>query len=176
MKGNNTGFRQHDLDSISAKQAITKNLFKDVVIRSASTADLGSMTSLLQELFTIEEDFTPNLRCQRQGLARLMENPHATLLVAVHQSAIVGMCTLQPLISTAEGGTVGLVEDLVIAEPWRGKGIGSKLLAAIETIARQQNMSRLQLLADRHNEAARQFYQQQQWHETHMIVLRKKFE
>ena len=146
-----------------------------VLIRTATTADLAGMTSLLGELFTIEVDFTPDVRRQRQGLAELMANDEATLLVAVIKNDIVGMCTLQPLVSTAEGGTVGMVEDLVVGEAWRRRGIGSILLDAIEEVALQQNMTRLQLLTDLDNEAAGRFYDKHLWEKTRLITMRKKF-
>ena len=64
-------------------QITLKLIKREVTIRSATTADLGSMTSLLGELFSIEEDFTPDVRRQRQGLACLMASPKTTMLVAV---------------------------------------------------------------------------------------------
>ncbi|WP_235551175.1 GNAT family N-acetyltransferase [Mariprofundus ferrooxydans] len=146
-----------------------------VEIRTATTADLAGMTSLLGELFTIEVDFTPDVRRQRQGLAELMANDEATLLVAVIKNDIVGMCTLQPLVSTAEGGTVGMVEDLVVREAWRGRGIGGILLDAIEKVAQQQHMTRLQLLTELDNEPARRFYDKHLWENTQLIAMRKKF-
>ena len=158
-------------------QNMTRKLLnKEVTVRAATTADLGGMTSLLEELFNIEVDFTPDLRRQRQGLASLMANPEATLLVAVVGKEIVGMCTLQPLISTAEGGTVGIVEDMVVAEAWRGKGLGSVLIDAIEETAQNQKMSRLQLLTDQDNEPAELFYKKHKWEQTHLIAMRKKFD
>lgn len=153
-----------------------KLINRDVSIRPATTADLGSMTSLLGELFSIEEDFTPDVRRQRQGLACLMASPKTTLLVAVTRKEIIGMCTLQPLTSTAEGGIVGIVEDLVITEAWRGKGVGAMLLDAIEKIAQEQQMSRLQLLTDMNNEEALQFYDKHGWDRLHLIAMRKKFD
>lgn len=147
-----------------------------VVIREAATSDLNAMTGLLCELFSIESDFNPDIRRQRQGLADLMQSRDATLLVAVTGSDIVGMCTLQPLISTAEGGKVGLVEDLVVAESHRKAGVGRMLLKEIEAIARNQGMSRLQLLSDRHNESASAFYEHLNWVRTNMIAYRKKFD
>ena len=42
------------------------------------------------------------------------------------------MITGQLLVSTAEGGTSALVEDLVVAESHRGRGVGAGLLAEIE--------------------------------------------
>ncbi len=147
----------------------------EITIRNATTADLGGMTSLLGELFSIESDFTPDVRRQRQGLASLMATKDATLLVAVEKKQIVGMCTLQPLISTAEGGTVGMVEDLVVSEKRRGRGIGAMLLTRIEEIARERQMSRLQLLTDLDNEQALEFYNKHQWERLNLIAMRRKF-
>jgi len=147
----------------------------NVVIRPARTDDLSSMTSLLSELFTIETDFSPDIRRQRQGLADLMANAAASILVAVMDNRIVGMCSLQPLISTAEGGTVGMIEDLVVSAAFRRQGIGLALLKNIEQLAQQKNMHRLQLLTNRNNAAALSFYEKFGWHLTHMVAMRKKF-
>lgn len=146
-----------------------------VKVRKATTSDLSSLTNLLGLLFSIESDFTPNIRKQRQGLATLMQTDGATVLVAVFKGKTIGMCTLQPLISTAEGGLVGIVEDLVIAEEWRKKGVGSMLLHEIEAQATAQNMTRLQLLTDKDNDNALQFYKTQQWSRTNMVAMRKTF-
>ena len=47
------------------------------------------------------------------------------------------MCTVQTLISTAEGGPVGLVEDVIVRADYRGHGIGARLLT--EAIVSEQN-------------------------------------
>ncbi len=146
-----------------------------IKIRRASTDDLSGLTKLLGQFFSMDPDFTPNIRKQRQGLASLMANNDATVLVAVIKGETIGMCTLQPLTSTAEGGVVGIVEDLVVDEKWREKGVGSLLLDAIEKVAVEQNMSRLQLLTAKGNRLTREFYMKHQWLETHMTVMRKTF-
>ncbi|OIQ03033.1 MAG: GNAT family N-acetyltransferase [Zetaproteobacteria bacterium CG06_land_8_20_14_3_00_59_53] len=159
---------------------VHKLVGKKVRIRDACMDDLAGMTGLLGELFSIETDFTPDIRRQRLGLVSLMKSRTATLLVAVigksgDSEKIVGMCTLQPLISTAEGGTVGIVEDLVVSHQWRGQGIGSMLLDAIEETARRQQMRRLQLLTDMANIPAMHFYDMHAWTRTSLINLRKLF-
>jgi N-acetylglutamate synthase-like GNAT family acetyltransferase len=143
-------------------------------IREATTEDLSKLTFLVSELFAIESDFNPNIRKQRQGLAYLMEREQATVLVIDLNHEIIAMCTLQPLISTAEGGTVGMVEDLIVAEAWRGQGLGTQLLNAVEAVALAQGMSRLQLLAGRGNAEAQLFFDKQNWQKTNMRVRRKK--
>jgi GNAT superfamily N-acetyltransferase len=84
------------------------------------------------------------------------------------------MASIQTLISTAEGGPVGLVEDVVVAKSWRGRGIGQNLLEALGDWARQHGLTRLQLLADRHNRNALDFYAKDGWQPTALICLRKK--
>lgn len=144
-----------------------------VVIREAALDDLFAMTSLLGELFTIEADFTPDVRHQREGLAALMASEDATLLVASMADVIVGMCTLQPLISTAEGGVAGMVEDLIVADGYRGMGIGRQLLTEIEKRASEQGMSRLQLLTDQGHDQADRFYDRHGWKATSLVARRK---
>ena len=156
---------------------VTNRLFGGKIsIRPATTDDISSMTGLLGELFTIETDFTPDIRRQRQGLADLISDPTANILVATINDEIIGMCTLQTLVSTAEGGLVGIVEDLVVSESYRRKGIGEKLIESIEQIARHKGMRRLQLLTNMENQAALNFYAKSEWDKTHMIALRKRFD
>ena len=160
---------------ISVIQKKNKKLAKHGVrIREATTEDLRKLTVLVSELFNIESDFTPNIRKQRQGLAYLIEYEQATVFVMELEHEIIAMCTLQPLISTSEGGTVGMVEDLIVAECWRGQGLGTLLLNTVEAAALGQGMSRLQLLAGRGNAEAQLFFDKQQWQKTNMHVRRKK--
>ncbi len=95
-----------------------------VKIRPARRADLAAMVALLQALFAIEDDFTPDPERQCQGLARLLEGcgKQRCILVAEARDRVIGMATLQMLISTAQGGPVGLVEDVVVQEDCRGRG------------------------------------------------------
>ncbi len=142
-------------------------------IRFAVESDIPELVALLQDLFSIEADFQGDPVKQERGLRLLLESFGGRIWVAEEQGCIVGMCTLQVLISTAEGGPVGLVEDVVVASERRGLGIGRQLLMAMETWAMQQGMRRLQLLADRDNGPALECYRRLGWKETHLIGWRK---
>ena len=86
---------------------------------------------------------------------------------------VLGFCSVQTLISTAEGGWVGLLEDLIVAADFRKQGIASKLVAEAVAWADAQGLKRLQLLADKNNGLALDFYQKQDWHTTQLVCLRK---
>lgn len=141
-------------------------------IRPAQSADLDSLVSLLHTLFTIEEDFSFDDARQRLGLSLMLANERGCVLVAEAEGRVVGMCTGQLLVSTAEGGLSLLVEDVVVDRQWRGQGVGRLLMTAISDWAKTKKVSRLQLLADRNNEPALDFYRSQGWQTTALICLR----
>jgi GNAT superfamily N-acetyltransferase len=147
-----------------------------LVIRPARQDDLESMVTLLQALFAIEEDFVPNPERQRRGLTRFLDGcgKHRCILVAEAEGQVIAMATIQILISTAEGGPVGLVEDVVVQEDCRGAGVGRRLMGALVAWAADRQLTRLQLLADRTNFEALDFYDRQGWLPTRLICLRRK--
>lgn len=143
-------------------------------IRTAVQADIHRLADLLGELFSLETDFTPDRQLQRRGLELLAgRQPDASLvLVAERSGVIIGMATVQTLVSTAEGGRVGLVEDVIVDRGHRGRGVGTLLIDAAVSWSKQQRLKRLQLLADRGNARALQFYSRRRWHCTELICLR----
>jgi len=148
-----------------------------IVIRKAVPADIKQMIGLLEELFSIEEDFIFNEAAQRHGLAMMLnDNQNRCIMVAASGKQVMGMCTAQLLVSTAKGGMAALIEDMVVAKSYQGKGMGRKLLLSIEKWAIEKGAKRMQLLADRNNVNALNFYKKQKWSATQLICLRKKQE
>lgn len=144
------------------------------LIRPAKADDLGTLVDLLRMLFSIETDFDCDAARQHRGLAMLLAHEAAVIFVAEMAGQVIGMCSGQLTISTAEGGYALLVEDVVVAEPWRGKGIGRELIAALEQWAASRKVGRLQLLADRNNAAALEFYHELGWQPTELICQRRR--
>ncbi len=155
--------------------AINRAPTKSVVIRPASLADIRQMCTLLSELFSIESDFSPDRDKQARGLNLLISDTSGSsaVFVAEDSGEIIGMCSVQMLISTAEGGPVGLVEDLIIRRDCRGKGIGTALLSGIVRWCASKKATRLQLLRDADNAEAHEFYIGNGWSETRLLCMRK---
>ena len=108
------------------------------------------------------------------ALKRMLEDPARRLvLVAEADGAVIGMVTAQLVISTAEGGDAGILEDLVVDEAHRRTGVGRRLLAAAEAWARARGATRLQLLADVENGPALDFYARTGWSRTQLVCLRR---
>lgn len=143
------------------------------LIRPATEQDIDGMVALLQELFSVEADFQFNPEKQANGLKLLLENYSCHLLVASSEERVIGMCSGQTVISTAEGGPALLVEDVVVAPEYRQCGIGRSLVETLALWAKNRGINRLQLLADKNNQQGLRFYDKTGWETTLLICLRK---
>ena len=126
---------------------------------TALREDLPRLVELLGMLFAQEADFVPDAGRQERGLAALLDDPGAgSILVAREGGQVLGMVVLLHTVSTAEGGRVAWLEDLVLAPECRGRGIGRALLRHAIATARAQGLLRLTLLTDADNARARALY------------------
>jgi GNAT superfamily N-acetyltransferase len=144
-------------------------------IRRATRKDVPALVELLCALFAIETDFTVEPRRHARGLGLLLGQAgrgRSVVLVATLAGRVVGMASVQTVISTAEGALSGWVEDVVVAAELRGQGVGRRLMAAVDSWARRHGVRRLQLVADRRNQSALTFYDRLGYTRTHMVALR----
>src|SRR5256884_8147850 len=144
-----------------------------IVIEPATEADLDELPERLGGLFAQESDFRPDKDKQLRGLRLIFEQPsRGRVFVLRRDGAIVGMINLLFTISTAEGGFVILLEDLVIHKEYQGKGYGSKLLQHAIDFAKQKNFVRITLLTDRPENVAQEFFRHHGFVDSSMIPMR----
>ncbi|MFL6539209.1 MAG: GNAT family N-acetyltransferase [Chthoniobacterales bacterium] len=145
----------------------------EVVIEPATFEDLDELSELLGELFSAESDFCPDKHKQLHGLRLIFEQPNrGRVFVLREDRAIVGMINLLFTISTAEGGFVITLEDLVVHDRYRGKGYGSKLLQYAIDFAKQKNFLRITLLTDRPEVASQALFKRYGFKESSMMPMR----
>ena len=142
-------------------------------IRPAITRDIDDICRLLALLFAQEAEFTPDRETQQRGVEAILANPDQGLIFVLEQSGrIAAIASLQFLISTALGGKVALLEDVIVEEAFRGKGLGAALIQHIRQYAAGNNILRLTLLTDAHNAPAQAFYKKQGFQTSPMIPMR----
>ena len=146
---------------------------ENIVIEPATEADLDELSEMLGGLFAQESDFRPDKDKQLRGLRLIFEQPsRGRVFVLRRDGAIVAMINLLFTISTAEGGFVILLEDLVVHTEYQGKGYGSKLLKHAIDFAKQKNFLRITLLTDRPENVAQEFFRRHGFVESSMIPMR----
>ena len=142
-------------------------------IEQATLEDLPQLTDLLFDLFQHEGDFEPNRAKQMRGLRLLLEEPNrGRIFVIRHNGMILGMINLLFTISTAEGGFVIMLEDVIVHADHRGLGFGAKLLNHAIEYARRKDFLRITLLTDRLNAQGQEFFKSRGFVESKMIPMR----
>lgn len=143
----------------------------NVEIAIAAPKDIKAMNKLLEQLFALERDFEYDEAKQISAFELLMKNSNATLIVAKYQGLVVGLSTMQQIISTASGGMSGVVEDVFVQKSYRKLGIGSRMIDYLTNIAQEKGYKRLQLVADKKNTKALHFYMKKGWKTTNLQVM-----
>ncbi|MCL5953630.1 MAG: GNAT family N-acetyltransferase [Nitrospirae bacterium] len=146
---------------------------EEFAIDTARPEDLPALSNLLAELFSLETDFAVDRERQIRGLRMILDAPErgAVLVARECTGTVVGMVSIQLLVSTAAGGISGQIEDLVVEGGVRSRGLGSRLLREALAWGRARGSLRFQLSADLRNLSALSFYKLRGFRGSHMSVL-----
>jgi GNAT superfamily N-acetyltransferase len=101
-----------------------------VAIRTAGAEDLEAVLELL--LVQLHEHHTPISRERlRAGIEAWLSNPsRGLILVAQHDSRIVGVSCVDFMWPLEHGGLGGWLEELYVVPEYRKQGVGTQLLEA----------------------------------------------
>ncbi|MFZ4768174.1 MAG: GNAT family N-acetyltransferase [Roseimicrobium sp.] len=145
-------------------------------IEPATLEDLPQLTDLVMALLGTEEDFVPDRAKQEHGIRLILEQPsRGRIFVLRTDHSIVGIVNLLFTISTAEGGFVILMEDVIVHPMHRGQGYGSQLLKHAIAFAKEKNFRRITLLTDKISAESQRFFQRHGFNFSHMIPMRLVF-
>ena len=142
-------------------------------ITEATKDDVAGLCELLELLFAQEAEFRPDRSLQSTGLQQIIDFPERGRILILREGAsLIGMVNLLFVISTALGGQVALLEDLIVHPTCRGRGAGSELLLTAINLAKSSGCRRITLLTDRTNESAQRFYERHGFNISEMVPMR----
>ena len=146
-------------------------------IEPATIDDLPRLVDLTMALFELEEDFKPDRKKQERGLLSILEQPSRGRIFVVRTDyEIIGMVNVLFTISTAMGGFVILLEDVIIHPDFRRQGYGSQLVDYVVNFAKRKDFKRITLLTDKISAESQHFFEKMHFHHSHMIPMRLTFE
>ena len=128
------------------------------IIRKGKKTDASEILSLIKELAVFER--APNaVIINRESIEKFGfgRNPLFKCFVAQQGEKIVGVALFYQRYSTWKGPTLHL-EDLIVTEKMKGKGIGSKLYKAFLKYAHELGVERVEWTVLDWNLAAIDFY------------------
>ncbi|HMK81769.1 MAG TPA: GNAT family N-acetyltransferase [Xanthobacteraceae bacterium] len=155
----------------------------DVAIRDFVASDREEVIALLLELQRYECQLVPDYAAPDRAfgawyLDRLMEElrqHQGVMIVAIRASALCGFCAGFEEESPEERSRCFYIAELAVAEVARDRGVGTRLIAAIEEIARARGYRTVEVgvLAD--NQRVHRLYRRLGFRD-HAVKLRKRLQ
>lgn len=143
-------------------------------IEPATIEDLPDLVGLVTELMELQEDFTPDQAAHERGLRLILEDPgRGRIFVLRTDDRLIGMVNLLFTISTAVGGFVILMEDVVVHPDHRGQGFGTKLVEHVIDFATRKDFKRITLLTDKLSSQSQGFFKHLGFEYSHLIPMRR---
>jgi len=143
-------------------------------IEPATLEDLPDLTQLVLELMELQKDFIPDRLNHQKGLRLILEEPsRGRIFVLRNDERIIGMVNLLFTISTAMGGFVILMEDVIVHPEHRGQGYGSMLVEHVFDFARKKGFKRITLLTDKLSSESQGFFKRHGFEFSHLIPMRR---
>ena len=130
----------------------------NTIIRKANSGDVKDILRLLIELAVYEKE-PEAIKVTEQELIRdgFGKNPKYKCILAETDNTIVGLAFYTPRYSTWVGDTLHL-EDLIVTEKMRGKGIGTLLYKSFLEEAKKRDVNRVEWSVLDWNKPAIDFY------------------
>ncbi len=125
-------------------------------IRKINQDDLSNVLDLIIELAVFEKESSAVELTLDQLKKDFSENLF-DCLVAEHNEGVIGMALFYSRYSTWKGKTIHL-EDLIVTNSYRGKGVGKLLLDKLIFTAKEQGVKRVEWNVLDWNEPAISFY------------------
>ena len=127
-----------------------------LTIRDLTINDLDNLINLLHQLW-------PGKAIHKKAVKTIIikgiNNNHQFYYCATLDDKIVGFCSLTLKNNLWTEGTLGNIDELVVDENYRNKGIGKELLLHIERLAQKLNCTRMELDSAFHRSEAHVFYE-----------------
>ncbi|MBK1826731.1 GNAT family N-acetyltransferase [Haloferula rosea] len=143
-------------------------------LETATIEDLPALVDLVMELFRMQGDFNPDAAAQERGLALILEQPsRGRIFVIRNGHRLIGMVNLLFTISTAMGGFVIQMEDVIIHPDHRGQGYGSRLLEHVIEFAEAKDFKRITLLTDKISAESQNFFRKYGFDYSNMIPMKR---
>jgi len=133
----------------------------EILIREAKGSDLltiGKLTLELIEAMGNTEGI--DIKLIAENCRNLLSEVNSHILVAEIEGVVAGFVNFTIRKTILHRGLSGLIDELIIAKSYRGKGIGKQLLLSVIKKSRQLGCCEVEVSTEKTNIKAREFYRQ----------------
>jgi len=132
-----------------------------IIIREAKESDLLTIKQLTFELIeTMGDTEGIDVKLIAENCQNFLSEANSHILVAEIGGVVVGFVNFATRKTILHRGLSGLIDELIVAKSYRGKGVGKQLLSSVIEKSRQLGCCEVEISTEKTNIKAREFYRQ----------------
>lgn len=132
-----------------------------IIIREARESDLLTIRKLTLELIEAMGNIEGiDIKLIAENCQNLLSEVNSRILVAEIEGVVAGFVNFTTRKTILHRGLSGLIDEIIIAKSYRGKGIGKQLLSSAIEKGHQLGCCEVEVSTEKINIKAREFYRQ----------------
>jgi len=133
----------------------------DIIIREAKTSDLLTIKKLTLELIEAMGNTEGiDIKLITENCQNFLSEANSHILVAEIEGVVVGFLNFMTRKTILHRGLSALIDELIVAKSYRGKGVGKQLLSSAIEKSRQLGCCEVEVSTEKINIKAKEFYGQ----------------
>ena len=134
-------------------------MIERIVTENAKPNDLPQIEILLRDLMdAVGNTDNKDIDNALSNCRRMIDDPNSHILLARLEDDVVGFVNLTTRTTILHNAPSGLIDELVVAKAYRGRGIGKLLIEAAMNKCRDLGCCEVEVSTEMTNEKARAFY------------------
>jgi GNAT superfamily N-acetyltransferase len=132
-------------------------------IRNAEVQDFEKCLPLLQQLWPLlnldgNASNVKDVQEFKEAFCQLLDDPNAQVMIAEEDGQVVAYLDLTFRKTLFHRGWTMIIEDLIVDEAYRGKGMGRRLVEFCEEAAQKKGCRAVELSSDFHRKETHLFW------------------
>jgi PhnO protein len=141
----------------------------EIIVRPTNASDLNSVYELLNQL----KGSLHNREVFEQTFTQNLVDPLIHYFVAIYNQKPIGFISLHVQQILHHSKRTGEIQELIIDEKYRGKGIGKMLMEKVELLAKELKLEEVELTTRIHRIDAQAFYKKLGYSNTHLKMVKE---
>ena len=143
-------------------------------IRFAKKKDFNEIMRLYEQLWSPGKIRPENMKKLKKAWARLLKAKYAYDLVMEDKKRLVAHITMRVIPEFWLKGKMGMIDDVVVDKAYRGRGLGEKIMKAMEKLAKKNQVKTMILYTEPYRPTAIKLYEKMDYQKLDKIWYKKE--
>lgn len=142
--------------------------------RPAKKKDFEEIMRLYEQLWSPGKIVPKNIKKLKSAWHKILKADYDYELVLEEKGKLVGHVTLRIIPEFWLKGKMGMIDDVVIDQNYRGQGLAKKMMKELEQIAKKKKVKTLILYTETHRPEAIKLYERLKYQKLDKIWYKKE--